>query len=180
MSQSYQRSVCRNLFGWLNRELRMYVVAKLMTFVLVLIVFLLTLPGCSFSYELFLEGQVLAGADQSPVAGAKVTLVLMNSDEVTCVTDSQGRWVLKKSLNDIWFESGKDKKQWLRSDEFKLRIEAREETYFVPCPRVAVQKSGDAFGFVMAVLEVQQEPEVREPLPEFQPLEAVKPCHYDN
>ncbi len=144
---------------------------------LILVLSLLALPGCSCFYDLFLEGQVLAGADQTPVSGAKVTLVIMNSDGATCVTDSQGRWELKDSLSDSWFESGKDKKRWLKSDKIKLRIEAQGETYFVPCPRVALQDSYDCFGFVMTVLEIQPEPEVRESLSEFQPLEAVKPCH---
>ncbi|MEQ8636642.1 hypothetical protein [Gimesia maris] len=175
MSQTFHRSLRRRLYCWLNRELRSYAVARVMTFMLVLS--LLALPGCSYFYDLFLEGQVLAGADQTPVSGAKVTLVIMNSDGATCVTDSQGQWELKDSLSDSWFESGKDKKQWLRSDEFKLRIETDGKTYVVPCPRVALQDSYDCFGFVMTVLEIQPEPEVREPLPGFQPLEAVKPFH---
>ncbi|HCO21637.1 MAG TPA: hypothetical protein DIT97_00645 [Gimesia maris] len=178
MSQTFHRSFCRRLCCWLDRELRMYAVARVVTLILVLS--LLTLPGCSYFYDLFLEGQVLAGADQTPVSGAKVTLVIMNSDGATCVTDSQGRWELKDSLSDSWFVPGKDKKRWLKSDKIKLRIEAQGETYFVPCPRVALQDSYDCFGFVMTVLEIQPEPQVRELLPEFQPLEAVKPCHSDD
>ncbi len=156
MSQTFHRSFCRSLYCWLDRELRIFAVARVVTLFLVLS--LLALPGCSYFYDLYLEGQILAGADQTPVAGAKVTLVFRNSDGASCVTDAQGRWELTESLSGTWFESGKDKKEWLKSDQFKLRIEARGKTYVVPCPRVALQDSYDCFGFVMTVLAVQPEP----------------------
>lgn len=141
-----------------------------------LLALVLLLPGCSYAYDLILEGQLLAGPEQSPVAAATVTLVNGNSDTVSTVTDQQGYWVLQDSIADINFEPWKDDRYWLKKDRLKLRIETADTTCFVPCPRVPEPKSGgEIYAFVMTVLDAHpvliQADLPKGPLP----LEAVKP-----
>lgn len=148
---------------------------------ILLLTLVLILPGCSYFYNLNLEGKLLSGAEQTPVTDAKVTLVLLQSDLVSTTTDQQGRWKLKGSLHDSNFRPGEGKQYWLRQDRVKVRIETRGETYLVPCPRVALPRDGgEIYAFVMTVLDAHPEPKNETSQIEEFPLEAVKPVHSDN
>ncbi|QDV19185.1 hypothetical protein Pan153_38480 [Gimesia panareensis] len=143
---------------------------------ILLLTLVLILPGCSLSYNLILEGQLLAGPQQLPVKDAKIILVIWNSDMASTVTDSQGNWKLEVNIGDVNFQSGKDGRYWLIKDRLKLRIEAEGTTYSVPCPRVPEPESGgEIYSFVMTVLDAHPEPESETPQVEELPLEAVKP-----
>lgn len=149
MQQTYRR--CRSIF---------------------LLTVVLYLPGCSIAYELLLEGQLLSGAEQRPVQGATVTLLLSNWKCASTITDAQGNWNLKEMLSESKFWPGKEDKRWTDPDELKLRIETGGQTCMVPCPRVAAPESGGKiYAFVMTVLKAHPEPEKQETLP----LEALKP-----
>lgn len=143
---------------------------------ILLLTLVLYLPGCSIAYELLLEGQLLSGAEQRPVQGATVTLILSNWKCASTITDAQGNWNLKEMLSESKFWPGKDDKRWTDPDELKLRIETGGQTCMVPCPRVAAPESGgEIYAFVMTVLKAHPEPEKQETLP----LEALKPVPSD-
>lgn len=153
MQQTYRR--CRSIF---------------------LLTVVLYLPGCSIAYPLFLQGQLLAGAEQQAVQGATVTLILSNWKCASTITDAQGNWNLKEMLSESKFWPGKDDKRWTDPDELKLRIETGGQTCMVPCPRVAAPESGgEIYAFVMTVLKAHPELEKQETLP----LEALKPVPSD-
>lgn len=143
---------------------------------ILLLTLVLYLPGCSFSYPLFLQGQLLAGAEQQPVQGATVTLLFRDQKYASTTTDAQGNWNLKVMLDDSEFWPGKEDLHWIKPDRLKLRIETGGQTCMVPCPRVAAPESvGDIYAFVMTVLKAHPEPEKQETLP----LEALKPVPSD-
>lgn len=125
---------------------------------------LLTIPGCSYVYELLLTGQVLRGDERVAVAGAKVALFTGNYEHCTTTTDSEGRWSLKTSLSDIDFWSDEKGRLWLKSDPpypkgapkakypYKIRVETEEGLITCPIPNVSVPDSGGEITASMLIL----------------------------
>lgn len=133
---------------------------------LCLILLLLGFVGCSYFYDLHLEGELLSGPAKTPVSGATVTLYSGTHDYGSCTTDKEGKWVLTESIHDSAFRKDRDGKYRLyvnASSSLRIRIITNKKAYIVPCPRVAIPESGsDIYAFVLTVLQVEPEEEIAE------------------
>ncbi|MFN0197835.1 MAG: hypothetical protein ACKVT0_13910 [Planctomycetaceae bacterium] len=117
------------------------------------------ISGCSYKYDLHLEGQIVRGKKQTPVEGAKITLFAGSEEYETCESNRNGRWKLRHALDESDFESTQNGKKRLRTEtEFPLsiRIETKDDTIVIICPNVAIPESDrDIHAFVLAVLNAE-------------------------
>ncbi len=124
---------------------------------LILVALCLALSGCSFVYNIHLDGQVLAGADHLPLANAKITIFRGTSEMATATTSASGRWSVVFTVSDNLFLADSAGRYVMgggnpRSPE--LRVELGGKQTVVPFPLVYEPKSGkDIFTSVLLVLE---------------------------
>ena len=135
-------------------------------FSLLLAASLVFLTGCSKYYDLHIDGQILAGPDQTLVAGVKVTLFAGQAEYATTTTDEEGRWSMTHLISAGEFDPAKDGKQeqHIREDfPYQFRIEAGDRNFLAPLPRVFAPKSGkDIFASVLVVIDAELERRTQE------------------
>ncbi len=123
-----------------------------------LIVTALSTCGCSISYDLHLEGRVLKNGSHSPVEGATITLFAGKHDYARASSDKDGRWGLVHRISDGEFwadDNGRPRLTGSFGGPYMVRVEVRDETYTIPCPRVFEPESGnDIFASVLTVLRL--------------------------
>lgn len=109
----------------------------------------LAMYGCSFIYVIQLDGRIVSGVDQAPVAGAMITVGGSGKGSI-CTSDHQGRWRFKTRTTNPQF----DRDDGEKVIAFPLQIEAHGNVFNVTT-NIPIPDNGRSINcFVLTTLEL--------------------------
>jgi len=115
-----------------------------------LAVIALVMYGCSFIYVIQVDGRVVSGIDQAPIAGAIITVGSGSAKGSICTSDREGRWQFKTRTAKPQLD--REGNQTVMS--LPLQIEAHGTTFRLD-PKIPVPDRGrNINGFVLTALDL--------------------------
>jgi hypothetical protein len=123
----------------------------------VLVGLIVAMSGCSYAYDVQLDGQILVGTDHLPLANAKIAIFHGTRELATATTSATGQWSVVFTVSDHLFlvdSQGREVMGGGRAQSPELRVEVGGKQTVVPLPLIHQPTSGrDIFTSVLLVLE---------------------------
>lgn len=116
-----------------------------------LAVIALAMYGCSFIYVIQVDGRVVSGTDQAPVAGAIISIGPGLGEGTICTTDEDGNWRFRTS------KTGPSSDRDAAGNSvivLPLEIEAHGNVFHVIATIPVPDRGRSINGFVLTVLEL--------------------------